>query len=254
MTKAQSMHTPKQILASLRNGNYAHPGEEEAIEISMRFIDKISSQKLLDVGCGLGGTADYLHQNGWGVPIGIDIDKPSIDFAQNTYPKLNFHQINVEQVAQKFAHEDFAVAYLFNSFYAFADQLQALKQVRKVCSANAKLVLFDYMLYEDCEDNFLPFAPENSIYARKNFKPIKQNSIENLLRQSGWQVRIFTDLGDKYQLWYSELIDKCHLHKEELIKNFNLDLYTWLESSYTSLLNRLKQNKLSGCLIIADAI
>lgn len=247
-------HTPKHILADLRNGNYAHPGEEQAIELTMKHIEKNSKHNLLDVGCGLGGTAHYLNKNGWGIPCGIDIDTKSIEFAQTTYPDLNFQEMNVEDVARNFTQNFFDVAYLFNSFYAFINQEYALKQIRKVCSDNSQLVLFDYMIYENFNEPFLPFAPNNNVYARTNFTPIKRDSIENTLQTCGWKIQKFIDIGDKYDQWYLELVNKCHKQKEALITKFNIDLYNWLESSYTALLTRIQQNKLSGCIIIANAI
>jgi hypothetical protein len=50
----------KRILALIRDGDYAHAGEEEAIECSFRSIPKNLEHWLLDVGCGRGGSADYL--------------------------------------------------------------------------------------------------------------------------------------------------------------------------------------------------
>ena len=56
----------KRILALIRDGDYAHAGEEEAIERAFRSIPKDPRQWLLDVGCGRGGSGDYLLRNGWG--------------------------------------------------------------------------------------------------------------------------------------------------------------------------------------------
>ena len=58
--------TGKQILALARGGDYAHPGEEEAIELVMAPVAKRPDQVVLDVGCGCGGTAHYLADHGWG--------------------------------------------------------------------------------------------------------------------------------------------------------------------------------------------
>ena len=58
----------------VRNGHYAHVGEEEAIDLTMQLINKNPSQKILDIGCGLGGTANYVEKQDFGKVIGIDID------------------------------------------------------------------------------------------------------------------------------------------------------------------------------------
>jgi cyclopropane fatty-acyl-phospholipid synthase-like methyltransferase len=47
----------KRILALVRDGDYAHAGEEEAIERVFRAIPKHAGSSLLDVGCGCGGSS-----------------------------------------------------------------------------------------------------------------------------------------------------------------------------------------------------
>ena len=54
----------KEILSIIRDGNYAHPGEEEAIELTFQDIPKNSHRQMLDVGCGRGGTAHVTIQGG----------------------------------------------------------------------------------------------------------------------------------------------------------------------------------------------
>jgi hypothetical protein len=54
-----------QLLALIRERDYAHAGEEEAIEITLRNHPKRADRLLLDVGCGLGGTANYVQNHGW---------------------------------------------------------------------------------------------------------------------------------------------------------------------------------------------
>jgi hypothetical protein len=56
----------KRILALIREGDYAHAGEEEAIERVFRAVPKQAGSWLLDVGCGRGGSAEYLRRRGWG--------------------------------------------------------------------------------------------------------------------------------------------------------------------------------------------
>ena len=74
----------KRILALIRDGDYAHAGEDEAIERSFRSIPKDPGNWMLDVGCGRGGSADYLRRNGWGHVEGIDRDAESIEYARAT--------------------------------------------------------------------------------------------------------------------------------------------------------------------------
>jgi len=47
--------TGKKILALVREGDYAHPGEEAAIGLVMRDFAPDPGRLILDVGCGPGG-------------------------------------------------------------------------------------------------------------------------------------------------------------------------------------------------------
>ena len=53
--------TGKKLLSFLRDGDFAHAGETEAINLLMGQFRKKRIQYILDVGCGLGGTAHYLQ-------------------------------------------------------------------------------------------------------------------------------------------------------------------------------------------------
>ena len=56
MTAPFSMNSSrgKQVLALIRAGDYAHAGEEEAIELTIAAIPKKPDQRTLDAGCGRG--------------------------------------------------------------------------------------------------------------------------------------------------------------------------------------------------------
>ena len=51
----------KRLLALVRGGDYAHAGEEEAIELAFRAVPKAPQKSILDVGCGRGGTIAFLR-------------------------------------------------------------------------------------------------------------------------------------------------------------------------------------------------
>ncbi|GAB6046625.1 hypothetical protein JCM19379_04480 [Methyloparacoccus murrellii] len=56
---AFSLNSPqgKALLALARDGDYAHPGEAETIRLACAGLARQDSHRLLDVGCGRGGTA-----------------------------------------------------------------------------------------------------------------------------------------------------------------------------------------------------
>ena len=140
----------KRILALIRDGDYAHPGEEEAIERAFRGVPKSPGNWILDVGCGRGGSAEYLRSHGWGNLAGIDRDVDSIEYAKATYRDVEFHTCDVLDVPAAVGRE-FDVIYMLSAFYAFADQRAALAGLRKVAKPGARLVIFDYAVGRDAD-------------------------------------------------------------------------------------------------------
>ena len=84
----------KRILSLVREGDYAHPGEEEAIDLVFKNVVKNPNRKMLDVGCGLCGTAVYLEKNGYGRVTGIELNPEIVSIVNKRYP--NFNIINAD--------------------------------------------------------------------------------------------------------------------------------------------------------------
>src|SRR6266404_6897792 len=135
----------KRILALIRDGDYAHAGEDEGAERALHSIPKSPRNWMLDVGCGRGGSAEYLRRHGWGSLVGIDRENDSIEYAKATYLEIEFHTCDVLDVPSTVTRE-FDVVYMLNAFYAFADPRGALAALRKVAKTGARLVIFDYAI------------------------------------------------------------------------------------------------------------
>src|SRR6201987_2367280 len=128
----------KRLLALARGGDYAHAGETEAIDLVWDALPKSPGQKILDAGCGRGGTAAYLYHAGGGQVTGIDIETESIHRAREAYPEISFETCPVEQ-AERVGRAIFDIVCCFNSFYAFPDQASALSALSRSAKSGAWL-------------------------------------------------------------------------------------------------------------------
>jgi len=117
--------TGKLALALVRGSDYAHAGEEEAIELALGPIAKSPSNRLLDVGCGIGGTARYVTEHGWGQVVGVDIDPDNIAAATARHPDLQFVCSDAAEISRHLTGP-FDVFYVLNAFFLFSDQRGAL--------------------------------------------------------------------------------------------------------------------------------
>jgi SAM-dependent methyltransferase len=190
------MNSPmgKKVLALVRGADYAHAGEAEAVDTVFRDVPKDPARTLVDVGCGRGGTAQYVQRGGWGRVLGVDIDSESIEYAKRTYPDVEFMASDAMDLARRLSRR-FDIIYLFNAFYAIPDHRRALEQFHAIGSGSGRLIVFDYSVGPRGRRRF-PFAEWN---------PLDLALAGKLFREAGWRVVRTDDLSAEYARWYREL-------------------------------------------------
>jgi len=241
-------HEGKAILALIREGDYAHAGEEESIRLLLDHIPQGQTGATLDVGCGRGGTADFLRRQGHNPIVGVDIDTESIAEASQRYPLVQFQVANVEHLAESLT-EKYGLIVLFNSFYAFSKQSLALQQLRRVAEDSAMLVIFDYT------DPAGQFERREPSVARFDYwNPMNLQRLPGQLAQTGWALDSAEDLSIRYAQWYCQLVEKIHAKREAIVSQFGKGWYDFVERDYSDMLLCIEQGRLGGAIVLAKAI
>lgn len=238
----------KSILSFVRAGNYAHAGEEEAILRVFDSIEKNPSRKILDVGCGKGGTAKFIQDHGWGIVTGIDIEHESVEFARITYPDVSFYCSDVVDI-DKLLTEKFDIICMFNAFYEFPDQAAALRTLRNIAHDETILIIFDYIDLS---------AGASSLIVRndrtRTTSPIELSSFNEISIRNGWLKDSYEDLTEEYKLWYQTLLKKIEKNKDKIIKNFGEAGYDSAQTRYSDLLRALIVGDIAGGIIRSKSI
>ncbi len=237
----------KLLLSYLREGNFAHPGEINAIELVMQEIKKDAHQRILDVSCGLGGTAHYLQQNGWGKVVGIDIDKNVLLDAKMQYPDMEFHHCNVMEVDQHFFHQQFDVIYLLSAFFCFTSQLNSLAALSKVAAENCTLAIFDYasLSKEKLE------SPFSWSQISRQFQPIELDIMKQMLKNAGWTFKESRDITPQFEGWYEDLLERFDQKKSQAVLKFGEDIFNRMYEGFHQLLKDIKARKIGGIILYA---
>ena len=233
----------KKILALVREGNYAHPGEELAIGLALDPIERDAGRQVLDLGCGLGGTADYVRRHGWGTVTGVDIDDETIANASAIYPEVGFVTADAGAIGALW-QERFDLIYLFNSFYAFPDQPRALSQIRQVARPAAELVIFEYT---DLKGNFREQVSKEHAW----WTPLDPARFRTELREAGWQLDRVDDITGQYLLWYRELLGRIESKQTQIVAKFGRDWYDYVHATYFDLLSLVEKNIVGGAIFRA---
>lgn len=234
----------KKLMSEVRDDDFSHAGEAEAITLVMEKFPQISSRQLLDVGSGLGGTASFIQKHGWGTVIGIDIEESLINYAKMHYPDVKFFLYDAVSCDTFFQKEKFDLIYHFNSFYALEDQKQALRSYSKIVKPHSNLVIFDYMSFDN-DTQVNPFA-DNS-----HFKPVNQHKIGAMLNDTGWELASLHDLTTNYIKWYEIFIHKLYTRKSELISKYDEVTFNYLYTNFINLIELFETKQLGGCVVYA---
>jgi SAM-dependent methyltransferase len=238
------MNSPegKAILALVRDGDYAHPGEEEANALVADTLSGASIRRAIDVGCGRGGTADWFNRHGFAMVVGLDIDAASVEYARQKYPQVHFLQGDVAQLSQ-IEQGPFDLAYLFSSFYAFPDQMHALREIRAICYAGGHLLVFDYTRSDGCQ---LPAALGNEIG-----RPIVPGLFSSMLKQAEWDLISEVDLTKHFVRWYANLLTRFERKRPEIVSLAGGEWYEFVTAWYGALHNALLTGLLGGAIFHA---
>lgn len=233
----------KQILSLVRDGDFAHAGEEEAIALAQ--VPKNPSQSILDAGCGRGGTAAYMQENGWGRVTGIDIEPKSIAYASATFPGSKFICSDIGDAGE--LPGSFDVITLFNVFYALPDHSAALRALGNRAKPDGRLVIFDYVdpgHYQDAPlmDSDIRFIPN----------PPRLRDLSQTLASGGWRLTSLTDLKDEYVRWYAYLVARIEAKREGIENLSSPDIYNHVLGLYSGLLAAVRDGRLSGAVIHAE--
>jgi len=240
---AMNSYLGKQILALVRDGDYAHAGEEEAIELALASLPKDASRRVLDAGCGRGGTAAYMQQHGWGRVTGVDIEPKSIDYARDAFPVGAFVCCDIHDVGAHLAGSFDAVA-MFNVLYAIADQAGALRALSRTAGPGADLMVFDYVdlggyAQAPVMDAGRPFLPH----------PLKLDALAGLLGDGGWQLTSVDDVSADYRRWYAALVQRIAAKRDEIERLAGAAAYEHVLGRYAGLLAAIESGHLGGAVV-----
>lgn len=240
------MNHSKQLLSYLRQGDFAHPGEIEAIELTMKPIVKNKNHRMLDVGCGLGGTAHYMQQQEWGTVIGVDVDDELIAHATERYSDISFMHGDILQ-GDAFLNQTFHVIYCFSSFFCFDSQQIALSQMFKVAEKTCDLVIFDYSRStEQAIDSPFPWSKTAS-----KFNPIYLPEIKEQLQASGWHFKDSMDISHQFDRWYAHLVQQFEIKREAIIARFGEIMFSRMYEGYNQLLQEIRESRIGGVIVYA---
>lgn len=249
MTCAKNINQSRLLLKKLRGGDYAHIGGVAIVDMIFSristFNPAIKTAKILDVGSGLGGTAQYLYQKGFTDIYGIDIDEDAVRHASKEYPNISFKAVDVLEVDTAFTANNFNLLYLFNVIYAIENKEELFKKLVKICAPQGILVILDFVE-----------APRTGINIKdltnQSMRFVKIQTLRKLLKKAGWKILKEEDFSSESIDWYKKDIETLQTIKNKLLKEFSQASVVKAEKIFSSIVNSLQHQTLSSVVIYAQ--
>ncbi len=243
---------PRLLLSKLRNGDYAHAGETEAIDIVLNKIKEIEiksekNKKLLDLGCGLGGTAEYIRLHTDYDLYGLDIDFVAVDYARKYYNNVKFFNCDINNLSDEVVNNRFDIMTMFNVFYALQCQRDSLKTLAEIANPGAILAIFDYTTPHQNKFVFrdLSGTPMN---------PVSLNDLLRWLNETSWELIETHDMSSQYFNWYNGFLINLRSRKNYLSKEFTEETINKVNETFSFLLSKIEKKEIGGHIIYAKKI
>jgi len=239
--------TGKRLLALVRNGDYAHPGEEEAIRLLLAGVAPDPTRRILDAGCGGGGTAAWVQAHGYGTVTGIEIDAETSRLARARHPEIEVVTGDMQR-ATHVVDGPYDLIYTMTSLYAVADQRAALARLAALAAPGAELRLLEYA---DPSGGFAAAAVGNPRLAW--WQPVASAGVRDLLAGSGWSPVESRDISERFAQWYDDLLQRIDAQAEAITRQFGREWYEFAAREYAVILALVRADDLGGIFVRATA-
>ena len=101
-------------------------------------LPDIHGLEVISIGCGSGVDAKWLADNGAKRVVGIDISEGLLAIARRSYPEIEFHEMDMEQL--NLPDESFDLAYSSLAIHYVDDWTQPLKEARRILRPNGQYI------------------------------------------------------------------------------------------------------------------
>ena len=244
---AMNNATGKDLLALVREGDYAHPGEEEAIRLLLTGVRPDGHRRILDAGCGGAGTAAWVQAHGYGAVTGIEIDAETVRLARERHPEVKIVSGDLRRAGDA-VDGPFDLVYAMTVLYAVPDQRAALQQLGALAAPGAELRLLEYA---DPPGRGAAATSGRSSYAW--WRPLEPGRLHELLSGTGWALAESRDLGAQFERWYVELCTRIAARREAIVERFGAEWLAFASAEYAGILEMVRAGELGGIFVRARA-
>jgi SAM-dependent methyltransferase len=244
---ANNNATGKRLLALVRDGDYAHPGEEAANELLFAGVRPDPRRRVLDAGCGGAGTAAWVQGRGLGAVTGIELDPETARLARERHPDVTVVEGDLQHASRALAGA-LDLFYSMTAIYAVPEQAAMFRELAALAAPGAELRLLEYA---DPEGRFTDATSGSSTWGW--WRPLVPRDLPEVLSAAGWTSVSVRDLHSEFILWYRDLCDRIAAKRRAIELEFGRDWYEFVAGEYAGILELVRTRALGGVLVHAVA-
>jgi SAM-dependent methyltransferase len=239
--------TGKRLLALIRDGDYAHPGEEVANELLFAGVRAAPRRRVLDAGCGGAGTAAWVQARGLGAVTGIELDPATARLARERHPSVSVVEGDLQHASAALSGP-FDLFYSMTALYAVPDQAAMFGELGALAAPGAELRLLEYA---DPEGRFAQATSGSTSWGW--WRPLVPRDLPEVLTSAGWTDVRLTDLHPEFVHWYRDLCARIAAKREVIVREFGIRWYDFVAGDYAGILDLVRSRALGGVLVHAVA-
>jgi tocopherol O-methyltransferase len=149
--------------------------------------------KILDVGCGVGGSSVWLAENLDATTVGITISPVQVEIARKLAEERKVTSSFLLMDAEKMAFDDnFDVIWVLAAITHLQNQQDFIKLATRFLKTGGKFIIFDWMLNEHITD----------VLNDRHIKPVSERMLLSNLYPLNTYLKWFIDNG--YRITYAE--------------------------------------------------
>ncbi|BBH04180.1 S-adenosyl-L-methionine-dependent methyltransferases superfamily protein [Prunus dulcis] len=221
------------------------------IETTKEFVAKLDlkpSQKVLDVGCGIGGGDFYMASNYDVEVVGIDLSVNMISFALERAIGLKCAvEFEVADCTQKtYADDTFDVIYSRDTILHIQDKPALFRSFYKWLKPGGKVLISDY-----CRSAGTPSAEFAEYIKQRGYDLHNVQAYGQMLKDAGFDEVIAEDRTDQFKEVLQRELDAVEKDKDAFIQDFSEEDYDDIVGGWKAKLIRADSGEQKWGLFIA---
>jgi len=198
-------------------------GKDTTVEF-VNMLDLQSGQRVLDVGCGIGGSAFYMAETHNVSVLGFDLSANMVEIAMERLNERGDSRVQFEvadATKREFEENSYDVVYSRDTILHIEDKLSLFKNFKKYLKAGGKVLISDYCCTgEKWSDNYAEYVKG------RGYHLLTVPNYGKVLEDAGFVNVKAIDRTDLFVQSLKKEITYATSIKEEFIKEFSEKDYT----------------------------